>query len=102
MILVRANWPAYEGNKTMKVSITIKDVYGKTLAYPSCVNAHLFADMVGTKTLTAQALTSIARLGCDIELQDRLGGRLVVKGYQGGDMSPWGNATRDAIARLRI
>jgi hypothetical protein len=86
----------------MKVSITLKDVYGSVKAYPACGNAHLFADMVGTKTLTASALISIARLGYDIELQDRLGGRLVVKGWQDGDFSPWGNATSAAIARLGV
>lgn len=50
----------------MKVLVRLKDVYGETRAYPDCETAHLFARMLGTKTLTAHALQHIKALGYEI------------------------------------
>lgn len=48
------------------VTVTIKSVYGNVTAYPSCPTAALFAQLVGTKTLTPQALKTIKALGFEV------------------------------------
>jgi hypothetical protein len=50
------------------IKITLKDVYGETKAYPACPKACVFADMLGTNTLTQHALRSIQRLGYEVEV----------------------------------
>lgn len=47
----------------MKISIKLKFVYGQTLVYPMCETSEIFASMLNTKTLTADALKHIAQLG---------------------------------------
>ncbi|NDB68931.1 MAG: hypothetical protein EB015_13170 [Methylocystaceae bacterium] len=51
----------------MQIQIEIKSVYGELKAYPACDKAKLFAEMLGTKTLTHSALIYIERLGYSIE-----------------------------------
>jgi hypothetical protein len=51
----------------MKIIVMIKDVYGEKKAYPHCDLARKFADLVGTKTLTRDALSKIKALGYEIE-----------------------------------
>jgi hypothetical protein len=53
----------------MKISLTLKSVYGQTRAYPACDNARTFAAMLGAKTLTREALRHIEALGFTIEAQ---------------------------------
>jgi hypothetical protein len=48
------------------VTIQIKNNYGAMTAYPVCANAHAFASIAGTKTLTAQVLKNIRALGFEI------------------------------------
>lgn len=48
------------------VTVTIKSVYGNITAYPSCPTAALFAQLLGTKTLTPQALKTIKALGFEV------------------------------------
>ena len=48
------------------VTVTIKSVYGNITAYPACSTAALFAQLVGTKTLTPQALKTIKALGFEV------------------------------------
>jgi len=48
------------------VTVTIKSVYGNITAYPACPTAQLFAQLLGTKTLTPQALKTIKALGFEV------------------------------------
>lgn len=50
----------------MRITITLREVYGVVKAYPVCVDAQLFAQLAGTKTLTTQALALIAKLGYEV------------------------------------
>jgi hypothetical protein len=47
----------------MNITVTIKDQYGCRAVHPVCETAKLFAQLAGTKTLTNQALSTIAALG---------------------------------------
>ena len=51
----------------MRITITLREVYGAVKAYPVCVDAQLFAQLAGTKTLTVQALALIAKLGYEVQ-----------------------------------
>lgn len=51
--------------------IELRDVYGEIKAYPVNETAVLFAEMLGTKTLTHQKLCLIERLGFTIETRQR-------------------------------
>jgi hypothetical protein len=55
---------------TMNQTITIerRDQYGATVYRPVCEAAQAFADIAKTKTLTAQALTQIKKLGYQINI----------------------------------
>ena len=55
------------------ISISIKSVYGEEKAYPVCANAKTFADMLGTKTLTRDALSSIKKLGYTVTIISQFG-----------------------------
>jgi len=48
------------------VTVTVKSVYGNITAYPACPTASLFAQLLGTKTLTPQALKTIKALGFEV------------------------------------
>ena len=54
------------------VGVNLKSVYGEVTAYPINDAAKLFADLAGTKTLTAYALKKIAALGYEIKAVDPL------------------------------
>lgn len=56
---------------TMQVLIELREVYGETKAYPANEQAKLFAEMLGTKTLTHRNLCLIERLGFTIQAQER-------------------------------
>lgn len=45
-----------------------KSVYGKTLIYPKCDKANIFAGLIGTKTFSTGQLSLIEALGYKIEL----------------------------------
>ena len=51
-----------------RISITLKNVYGRETAYPACSRALLFAEMLGSKTLTQRDLTNIQRLGFEVDV----------------------------------
>jgi hypothetical protein len=51
----------------MTIRIEMRSVYGEWKAYPACPDARIFADMLGTRTLTDHALSQIMRLGYRIE-----------------------------------
>jgi hypothetical protein len=48
------------------VTVTIKSVYGNITAYPACPTAALFAQLLGPKSLTPQALKTIKALGFEV------------------------------------
>lgn len=56
-----------------QITIHLKKVYGRTLAYPACVDSSLFACIAGTKTLSMNCLKDIEALGYTIN--DDRGGR---------------------------
>ena len=51
----------------MKITVLIKSIYGEDKAYPHCDMAHKFAKLLGTKTLTRDALKQIKDMGYEIE-----------------------------------
>jgi hypothetical protein len=55
----------------MKITIRIRDVYGKPTAYPVCEKAKLFARLAGTATLTHDTRQIILALGYNIEVEPR-------------------------------
>jgi len=52
----------------MNITVRVETHYGRTLVYPVCDQAHLFALIAGTKTLTSLVLQSIKDLGFTIEV----------------------------------
>lgn len=54
-----------------QILIELRDVYGETKAYPANDQAKLFAEMLGTKTLTHRNMCLIERLGFTIETKQR-------------------------------
>jgi hypothetical protein len=50
----------------MTITVEIKSSYGRSLAYPACDKAKIFAGMLGAKTLTRSALKAIEALGFTI------------------------------------
>ena len=51
------------------VIVKFKDVYGNRLVYPVCANAHHFASIAGTKTLSTPILKTIEAMGYDIQIE---------------------------------
>jgi len=51
----------------MKIQLTLKSSYGRTLAYPACDKSQIFADLLHSKTLTRANLRHIEALGFTIE-----------------------------------
>jgi len=55
----------------MKITVRLKDVYGRQTAYPVCEKAKLFAKLAGTTTLTHDTRQIILALGYNIEVEPR-------------------------------
>lgn len=55
------------------ITIKLREVYGNTVAYPVCEKAKTFAAMLGTKTLTRDALQHIQQLGFEVRAVDAFG-----------------------------
>ena len=53
----------------MTITIKFKDVYGNRLVYPVCANAHHFASIAGTKTLSTAVLKTIEAMGYDTKIE---------------------------------
>ena len=53
----------------MEITIEAKDVYGRTLYYPACKRAELFAKLIDKKTLTPETLAIVKKLGYTINIQ---------------------------------
>lgn len=50
------------------IKVQIRNVYGNETVYPACPAAVTFAAIAGTKTLTADTLRLVERLGYTIEV----------------------------------
>jgi hypothetical protein len=70
-----------------EIKIQLRDVYGKTNAYAACSDAQKFADIAGTKTLTAGTLCLILSLGYTIIEINRLGGEITRYRSSPGEVS---------------
>lgn len=53
----------------MELTIECKDVYGRTLYYPACDRAKLFAQLTNKTTLTPETLAIAKKLGYTINIQ---------------------------------
>ena len=52
--------------QTKTVTVSVRRVYGMPVIYPADANAHSFAAIAGTKTLTRQTVRHIKNLGFEI------------------------------------
>ena len=55
----------------MKVTVEIKEVYGKELIYPVCEKAQTFAMLAKKKTLDRNDIQKIKFLGFEVELKQK-------------------------------
>ena len=55
------------------IAVTLKESYGRTLAYPANEQAHKLAAMLGAKTLTAHVLRQAQDMGLTLAYIDRFG-----------------------------
>ncbi len=53
----------------MKITVTIKSVYGRRRIYPICDKAKAFARLTGNKCLTKSQVEIIESLGFQVEIQ---------------------------------
>jgi len=53
----------------MEITIEAKDVYGRTLYYPACEKAQLFAKLIDKKTLTPETIEIVKKLGYTINMK---------------------------------
>jgi hypothetical protein len=58
-----------KGDSNMIIKIQLRYQYNQEVYYPICANATLFAEIAGTKTLTARVLKRIEKLGYTIEVE---------------------------------
>lgn len=63
------------------IVVLMRENYGNTVYYPVCDAAHTFARIAGTKTLTADALTSAQRLGFTIQVTHRDNPHVLLHAY---------------------
>ena len=54
----------------MNITVKIKTVYGVDKIYPACENSRRFAEIAGTKTLTAHTIRQIKAMGILVEITD--------------------------------
>jgi len=52
------------------ITVSVRNVYGVETVYPACPDSVIFAGIAGTKTLTADTLARIERLGYDIRVEN--------------------------------
>ena len=52
-----------------EITIEAKDVYGRTLYYPACKRAELFAQLTKKTTLTPETIEIVEELGYTINIQ---------------------------------
>ena len=52
----------------MEISVKIRNAYGRDIIDPVCDKAKLFAEIAGTKTLTADSIYKIIALGVRLNI----------------------------------
>lgn len=52
-----------------EITIEAKGVYGRTLYYPACKRAELFAQLTNKTTLTPETIKIVKELGYNINIQ---------------------------------
>jgi hypothetical protein len=52
-----------------RIVVSVRTVYGNDVVYPACPDSAVFAQIAGTRTLTADTLRRIERLGYRIEIE---------------------------------
>ena len=50
-------------NKSIELSVEVKNIYGREMIYPVCEKSKLFALLIGNRTLTPEAVAVIKQLG---------------------------------------
>jgi hypothetical protein len=63
----------------MKITVTLKSVFGNEAIYPADEHARTFCAIAGTKTLTHEALRLIRSLGYEIIFTDPRADELAAK-----------------------
>mgnify|MGYP000909715950 CR=1 FL=1 len=53
----------------MKITVQVKNVYGRDLIYPVCEKARIFAEISGAQTLRPSVLERIRALGYEVEFK---------------------------------
>jgi len=61
-----------KGFNKMKIQVFIKNVYGNQLIYPKCKIAKSFSDIAKTKTLSIETLNTITSMGYDVQLENEV------------------------------
>jgi len=56
------------------LTVTLHEVYGKLLAYPSCEGSKALTKIAGTKTLTASTIRAAKAMGFDFRVRFAVGG----------------------------
>lgn len=51
------------------ITVKFKDVYGNRLVYPVCEDAHRFANIAGTKTLSPVVISTIKAMGFHVNVK---------------------------------
>lgn len=53
----------------MKITVSVRNVYGNETIYPACTQSAFFCRLAGTKTLTAEMLRLIRAQGYEIAVE---------------------------------
>ena len=53
------------------IIVEVRDVYGQSKIYPVCMEAQIFAEIAGTKTLLPQDIKRIQMLGYEVKVKQR-------------------------------
>ena len=53
------------------IMVEVRDVYGQSKIYPVCMEAQIFAEIAGTKTLLPQDIKRIQMLGYEVKVKQR-------------------------------
>lgn len=56
-------------DNNQKVTVKIKNVYGRELVYPVCSLAQIFCTIAKSQTLTKENIKSIKELGYTVEVE---------------------------------
>jgi hypothetical protein len=58
-------------NQNNTIMVEVRDVYGQSKIYPVCMEAQIFAEIAGTKTLLPQDIKRIQMLGYEVKVKQR-------------------------------